>query len=57
MSDTAPTFDENIADRSGIRSVTVDGMTVTADSVDDTIKADKYSRQLAAQGGALQPHA
>lgn len=44
-----PTFSERMTDRNGVRSVTVDGTAVFADSVTDEIARDKYERQIAAQ--------
>lgn len=49
MSAEDPTFAERLTARDGIRSVTVDGVTVTADSVSDEIALDTYNRRRAAQ--------
>lgn len=47
------TFEERMEDRGGIRSVTVDGTTVTADSIDDEIKLDRYRREV--DRGSVSP--
>lgn len=53
MSAEDPTFTERMASRDGIRSVTVDGVTVTADSISDEIALNRYEQEVdATQSGA-----
>lgn len=49
MSAEDPTFTERMNERNGVRSVTVDGATVVADSIQDEIMLDRYKREINSQ--------